>query len=171
MEFKKSSAEANVSTVKPADFRRVLTRRIAVIDMSGLVEFDQYWDRKDELENTWEKKYRAFGTYSVAARYMFDLDTHEVFAIGRPQMDVPRYYRGGYRLPSLPGDYRSFPGSIVPQLNAIWGMPYPGLAVSTRMRFFTKFTDKRNIRSSQGREPEYIRKYIDVTYFGQMEAE
>lgn len=151
------------------DFRRVLGRRIAVIDMSGLVEFDQYWERRDEIGKTWEKKYRAFGTMGVSARYMFDVDKKEIFAIARPPMDLPQYYRGG-GMPMMPGSAAGF-GGIGALLEAAWEMPHPGLAVSTRMRFFTKFEDKRKLRTSAKKEPEFVRKYIEVNYFAQAEAE
>jgi hypothetical protein len=151
------------------DFRRVLTRRIAVIDMSGLVEFDQYWDRQDTEKGKWYKKYRAFGSMAISARYMFDLDTHEIFAIARPMMLVPRnFFKGD---PFLPGDSSQF-GRYGLILSAVWGINNCGLAVTTDMRFFTKLEDKRVLRTSAGQTgPTYERKYMSVTYFGQMEAE
>ena len=151
------------------DFRRVLTRRIAVIDMSGLVEFDQYWDREDKEKGKWYKKYRAFGNMGIAARYMFDLDKQEIFAIARPQMLVPRnFFKGD---PWLPGDSSQF-GRYGQMLYGTWGINNCGLAVTTDMRFFTKLDDKRVLRTSAGQTgPVYERKYMDVTYFGQMEAE
>ena len=151
------------------DFRRVLTRRVAVIDMAGLVDFEQYWEKVDEENNHWEKKYRAFGHMGISARYMFDLDKKEIFAIARPIMIVPRYLFKTNN-PFLPGDSREL-GGLGAELMATWGMNNPGLSVTTRMRHFTRFEDKRRLRTSAGIEPEYTRKFIDISYFAQMEAE
>lgn len=150
------------------DFRRVLTRRIVVIDMAGLVDFEQYWEKKDEENNAWEKKYRAFGHMGISARYMFDIDKKEVFAIARPIMLVPRYLFKTSN-PFLPGDSTDVSAGL--GLLQTWGINNFGLAVTTRMRHFTKLEDKRRLRTSAGIEPEYTRKYIDISYFGQMEAE
>lgn len=150
------------------DFRRVLTRRVAVIDMAGLVDFEQYWEREDEENHTWHKKYRAFGHMGISARYMFDIDKKEIFAIARPIMLVPRYLFKS-NSPFLPGD--SSDTSVGLGLFQAWGINNFGLAVTTRMRHFTKLEDRRTLRTSAGIEPEYSRKFIDITYFAQMEAE
>jgi len=150
------------------DFRRVMTRRIVVIDLSGLVEFDQYWDIENKDER-WTKKYRAFGHMSISARYMYDIDKNEIFAIARPIMLIPRNLFKGNAV--LPGDYRDF-GNYGLILRGIWGMNHPGMSVTTNMRYFTRFEDERKLRTSAGLSgPEYERKFLDITYFAQMEAE
>jgi hypothetical protein len=138
------------------DFRVIGSRKVAVIDMQGIEDFDQEWTNKTDK---YKYDYKAFGNQSIASRYFFDYEKGEIFGIERPPLI----------------DYKNLtvlPGALPhPLLYALYGMPYPGLVVNDQFRFYTYKTDISGRPSLTPKEPEFTRRFYSMAIFGQLEAE
>ena len=110
------------------DLRTIGSRKVAVIDMSGIADWNLEWDERSSEELT---EFKSWGSMGFAARYWFDYEKGVIFGIERPPFTDWQYLRpyGEYEV-EIPYD---------PVFG--FGMRYPGLAVTSEFFYNTRVTD------------------------------
>lgn len=145
-------------TYRLIDFRTVGSRKVAVIDMAGVCEWNMEWDDRTKEELT---EFKSWGNMGISARYWFDYEHGEIFAIERP--------------PFIDWQYQKFyPGFTVGMpYNPVTGfaMQFPGLVVTMEFFYNTRITDISGKPRLVEVEPKEKRRYIALNMICQLEAE
>jgi hypothetical protein len=149
---------------KLIDFRTVGTRKVAVIDMSGVVEWNQEWEKQSKLELT---EFKSWGNMGVSARIWYDYEKNVIFAMERPpfyDFQYQRYYQP-YEVP--PG------GGGIPYAQGLnpFTIRYPGLVISMEFFYNTRETDISGKPRLVEVEPKERRRYVALNMVCQLEAE
>jgi len=147
---------------KLIDFRTVDSRRVAVIDASGVAEWNMEWDERTEEELT---EFKSWGNMGVTARYWFDYDNNEIFGIERPPFYDWQYERS---YPGMTTIQWNEPG---PGGNPMFQLRFPGLVINMEFFYNTRVTDISGKPRLVEVEPEEQRRYIVLNMFCQLEAE
>lgn len=138
------------------DLRRLGSRKVAVIDMTGVAEWNTEWDDKTSDKLT---EFKSWGKMGFSARYWFDYERGMVFGIERPPFFDMQYMR------SYEPFTRNYP------YDGQFMMRYPGLIILLEMFYNTRTTDISNKPRLQKEEPVEQRRYIALQIFSQLEAE
>lgn len=138
------------------DLRRVGSRKVAVIDMTGVAEWNTEWDDKTSEKLT---EFKSWGKMGFAARYWFDYDKGMIFGIERPPFYDLQYNRFYEPLE------RFYP------YNGQFAMEYPGLVILMDMFYNTRVTDISDKPRLQKEKPKEQRRYIALQILSQLEAE
>jgi hypothetical protein len=142
------------------DFRTVGTRKVAVIDMSGVCEWNMEWETRSKEQLT---EFKSWGQMGLATRYWFDYEKKVIFAISRPpfrDLQYGRFY-GGQGGPVIPYDGTNF----------LFAMTNPGQSVLMEFFYNTRITDISGKPRLTEVLPKEQRRYISLFAFNQMEAE
>lgn len=139
------------------DLRRVGSRKVAVIDMTGVAEWNTEWDDKTSEKLT---EFKSWGKMGFAARYWFDYDKGMIFGIERPPFYDLQYNRFYEPL------QRHYPYSDLQ-----FAMEYPGLVILLDMFYNTRVTDISDKPRLQKEKPKEQRRYIALQILSQLEAE
>lgn len=138
------------------DLRRLGSRKVAVIDMTGVAEWNTEWDDKTSETLT---EFKSWGKMGFAARYWFDYEKGMIFGIERPpfyDMQYNVYYDPLQRVYPYDGQF---------------AMRFPGLVVLIDMFYNTRVTDISDKPRLQKEEPKEQRRYIALQVLSQLEAE
>lgn len=137
------------------DLRRLGSRKIAVIDMTGVAEWNTEWDDRTSESLT---EFKSWGKMGFSARYWFDYERGMIFGIERP--------------PFRDNQYNRTYGAMVRNWDdGVFQMRYPGLTILLEMFYNTRVTDISNKPKLQKEEPLESRRYINLQMFSQLEAE
>jgi hypothetical protein len=140
------------------DLRTVGARKVAVIDMSGIADWNLEWDERSTEELT---EFKSWGSMGFAARYWFDYEKGVIFGIERPPFTDWQYLR----------PYGAFDVEVPYDPVTGFGMRFPGLAVTSEFFYNTRVTDISGKPRLQEIEPEVKRRYIALNFLCQLEAE
>jgi hypothetical protein len=138
------------------DLRRLGSRKVAVIDMTGVAEWNTEWDDKTSETLT---EFKSWGKMGFSARYWFDYEKGMVFGIERPpfyDMQYNRYYGPLQRSYPYDGQFQ---------------MRFPGLIVLLDMFYNTRVTDISDKPRLQKEAPVEQRRYIALQILSQLESE
>ena len=141
---------------KVLDFRTVGDRKVAVIEMNGLAEWNMEWNDRTSDELT---EFKSWGSMGLAAQYWFDYEKGEIFAITRPG-----FYDWQYRR-----NYDGFPQANIN--TGVFQLTNPGMIVTMEFFYNTNITDVSGKPRLVQVEPEEQRRYIVLNMFCQLEAE
>lgn len=143
-------------TYRLLDFRQVGTRKVAVIDMNGVAEWNLEWTDRTSKFLT---EFKSWGNMGITSRYWFDYQNGEIFAIERPPFIDWQYQR----------EYT--PTTRALPYNGLFAMTYPGLIVTLEMFYNTRLTDISGKPKLREEEPQVQRRYVVLNMFCQLEAE
>jgi hypothetical protein len=138
------------------DLRRLGSRKVAVIDMTGVAEWNTEWDDKTSETLT---EFKSWGKMGFSARYWFDYEKGMIFGIERPpfyDMQYNRYYEPLQRIYPYDGQF---------------AMEFPGLVVLLDMFYNTRVTDISDKPRLQKEAPKEQRRYIALQILSQLESE
>jgi len=141
---------------KLIDFRTVGNRKVAVIDLSGVAEWNLEWDDRTEDELT---EFKSWGNMGISARYWFDYEKKEIFGIARPGFTDWQYRRS----------YQAF--DFYWPYDGLFAMRYPGIVINWEFFYNTQVTDISDKPRMATEEPKVNRRYIVLNLFCQLEAE
>jgi hypothetical protein len=142
---------------KLIDFRKVGDRKVAVIDASGVAEWNLEWDERSDEELT---EFQSWGNFGINARFWFDYENNTIFAISRPPFTDYQYRRSYDAFPLVQWPYDGY-----------FQMQFPGLVVNWEFFYDTRVTDVSNKPRLVEIEPVERRRYIVLNIFCQLEAE
>ncbi len=133
-------------------FIRVGTRELAIIDIDGIEQFHEFWEEETDKVLV---KYEGMGSFSIAARYLFDIERGTVFGIERPPMwDM-------LTMSFFPGDF---------ELKFL-EMKFPGLTANLDMKLYTEEHKKKRTKYEKEAAPKLTRRQVALTFIMQTEAE
>jgi hypothetical protein len=141
------------------DFRTVGTRKLAVIDMSGVCDWNMKWEDRTKEKLT---EFKSWGQMGIATRYWFDYEHKTIFGMERPPF-VDYQYQRPYDANEL---FIPYEGT-----NFIYGMRYPGQSVLMEFFYNTRITDISGKPRLTEVKPKEQRRYINLFIFNQLEAE
>jgi hypothetical protein len=141
---------------KLVDFRRVGNRKVAVIDSTGIAEWNTEWNERTSDELT---EFKSWGKMGFASRYWFDYERGMVFGIERPPFVDYQY-----------GRYYD-PIEVGMPYDGQFQLSYPGLIITLDMFYNTNVTDISNKPKLQKEPPKEQRRYISLNMLCQLEAE
>jgi hypothetical protein len=144
------------------DFRIVGTRKLAVIDMSGVSEWNMKWETRTSEELT---EFKSWGKQGISTRYWFDYEKGVLFGMERPPFYDYQYNRQ-YDAINGTGLFIPYAGT-----DFLYGMRFPGQVVSMEFFYNTRVTDISGRPRLTEVEPEELRRFIGLTVFNQLEAE
>jgi hypothetical protein len=142
---------------KLVDFRTVGNRKVAVIDMSGVTEWNVEWDNTGAGVLT---EFKSWGNTGFSARYWFDYEANTLFAATRPAFMDWQYGRG----------YGAGFPFFVPY-DGEFAMTFPGLVITSEFHYNTRETDVSGKPRLVEVKPNEQRRYIVMNMFCQLEAE
>ena len=141
---------------KLIDFHQINGRNLAIIDMSGVSEWNKEWEERTNEELT---EFKSWGNIGIASRYYFDIDRGVVFGIEKP----PHRH-------SVTGAGAGGQASPIP-FNGVFGADFPGLVVMMEFFYHTKVIDISGRPRLVEIEPKERRRYIVFNVLAQLEAE
>ena len=141
---------------KLIDFTQLNGRNLAIIDMSGVSEWNKEWEERSSEELT---EFKSWGNIGISSRYYFDYDRGVVFGIEKP--------------PHLHSITNAFDQPINSPLrfDGIFGVDFPGLIIMMEFFYHTKITDISGRPRLVEIEPKELRRYIVFNIIAQLEAE
>jgi hypothetical protein len=142
---------------KLIDFRTVGNRKVAVIDMTGVTEWNLEWDGTAAGTLT---EFKSWGNMGFSARFWYDYEKNTVFAATRPA-----FYDYQYGRPYGAG----FPLFI--PYDGEFAMTFPGLIITSEFHYDTRETDVSGKPRLVEVKPKENRRYIVLNMFCQLEAE
>jgi hypothetical protein len=143
---------------KLIDFRNVDTRKVAIIDMTGVTEWNHEWDFSSKKELT---EFKSWGNMGMSSRIWFDYEKGVVFGIERPPF-VDWQYQKSYAALEIGMPYDPVTG---------FGLQFPGLVVNMEFFYNTRVTDISGKPRLTEAEPMEERRYIALNMLCQLEAE
>lgn len=145
-------------TYKLIDFQKVDNRKLAVIDMYGICEWNREWSTRTKEELT---EFQSWGSMGISGRYWFDYENNVIFGIERPPFYDWQYRKsyGGFRVG-------------IPYLEPFqFTLLFPGLFVTMEFFYNTRITDISGKPRLVELEPEVNRRHITLLMLCQLEAE
>jgi hypothetical protein len=142
------------------DFRTVGTRKLAVIDMSGIAEWNMKWEDRNQDELT---EYKSWGKMGVTTRYWFDYEKGQIFGMERPPFADYQYGRFY--------DANELDLHPLYQGLQLFDMRYPGQVITMEFFYNTRVTDVSGKPRLVAVEPKEQRRFIDLIINNQMESE
>jgi hypothetical protein len=141
---------------KLIDYTQLNGRNLAIIDMSGVSEWNKEWEERSSEELT---EFKSWGNIGISSRYYFDYDRGVVFGIEKP--------------PHLHSITNSFdqPVNTPYPFDGTFGVDFPGLIVMMEFFYHTKVTDISGRPRLVEIEPKELRRYVVFNIIAQMEAE
>lgn len=141
---------------KLIDYTQINGRNLAIIDMSGVSEWNKEWEERTNEELT---EFKSWGNIGISSRYYFDIDRGVVFGIEKP----PHRH-------SITNAVDQPIGAPYP-FDGVFGVAFPGLVVMMEFFYHTKVTDISGRPRLVEIEPKELRRYIVFNILAQLEAE
>ncbi len=141
---------------KLIDYTQLNGRNLAIIDMSGVSEWNKEWEERTSEELT---EFKSWGNIGISSRYYFDIDRGVVFGIEKP----PHRHSVTNAVDQPLGAPYPFDG--------VFGVRFPGLIVMMEFFYHTKVTDISGRPRLVEIEPKELRRYIVFNILAQLEAE
>lgn len=141
---------------KLIDYTQLNGRNLAIIDMSGVSEWNKEWEERSSEELT---EFKSWGNIGISSRYYFDYDRGVVFGIEKPP-----------HLHSITNSF-SQPQQTPYQFDGTFGVDFPGLIVMMEFFYHTKVTDISGRPRLVEIEPKELRRYVVFNILAQLEAE
>ncbi|MEZ5337545.1 MAG: hypothetical protein R3F46_04710 [bacterium] len=141
---------------KLIDYTQINGRNLAIIDMSGVSEWNKEWEERTSEELT---EFKSWGNIGISSRYYFDIDRGVVFGIEKP----PHRHSVTNAVDQPVGAPYPFDG--------VFGVRFPGLIVMMEFFYHTRVTDISGRPRLMEIEPKELRRYIVFNILAQLEAE